>query len=304
MARQTIRDRGRGFLMLDAHPAGCQRTVDQMWAATPPAGPADGEGPVALVIGSSAGYGLAATVVGLARHRVSGVAVALERSADNRRNATAGWYRTARTGELARQAGSAMSFVNADAFADTTKEHVLDLIKRRFGKLGALVYSVAAPRRLDPRIGETFRSVVKPIGASYRTKHLSFDDDGAPKLSELEVAPAAIPGVALYLGLLRSVLGSRLMTPVEQCVQLWDHLLGSQSLPVDEQQRLRLDTWELAPGVQSEIRHRWQLVDQENLAGLTDAGWVLDEVRRLYGFSVPAIDYEQPVEIDVPWPAG
>src|SRR5690606_15491680 len=103
MARQTIRDRGRGFLMLDAHPAGCQRTVDQMWAATPPAEPADGEGPVALVIGSSAGYGLAATVVGLARHRVSGVAVALERSADNRRNATAGWYRTARTGELARQ---------------------------------------------------------------------------------------------------------------------------------------------------------------------------------------------------------
>ena len=389
-----------GFSCSTLTPPDVNARLTRCGAATPPAEPADGDGPVALVIGSSAGYGLAATVVGLARHRVSGVAVALERSADNRRTATAGWYRTARIGELARQAGSAMSFVNADAFADTTKEHVLDLIKRRFGKLDVLVYSVAAPRRLDPRTGETLRSVVKPIGASYRTKHLSFDDDGAPKLSELEVAPAspdetlatvrvmggedwacwvrmvserglthpgfrtvalsyvgsdltaaiyrqgtigaakddleataqsltselaqhdagyamvsvngatitqsslAIPGVALYLGLLRSVLGSRLMTPVEQCVQLWDHLLGSQSLPVDEQQRLRLDTWELAPGVQSEIRHRWQLVDQENLAGLTDAGWVLDEVRRLYGFSVPAIDYEQPVEIDVPWPAG
>ncbi|MEU9592290.1 hypothetical protein AB0D84_21605 [Streptomyces sp. NPDC048193] len=67
-------------------------------------GHAVNEGPVALVIGSSAGYGLAATIAGLARAGIRGNGVCFEQP-PARRTGTAGWYRTAATARLARQHG-------------------------------------------------------------------------------------------------------------------------------------------------------------------------------------------------------
>src|SRR4029453_15404878 len=93
-----------------------------------------------------------------------------------RRTATAGWYRTAETAALAAEFGRDFRFVNADAFADTTKTEVLDLIAERWGGIDHLIYSVAAPRRVDPRNGETYQSTIKGIGAAHTTKSLAFDD--------------------------------------------------------------------------------------------------------------------------------
>src|SRR5262245_4027975 len=139
MAERVISPSGRGFLLLDSHPTGCMRAVADMRAAVPPA-PAVETRPVALVIGSSSGYGLAATIAGLVRYGIDGIGVALERP-PGRRTATAGWYRTIATASLAAELDSDFTFVNADAFADTTKDEVLDLTADRFGGLDYLVYS-------------------------------------------------------------------------------------------------------------------------------------------------------------------
>ena len=184
MSERVIRPTGRGFLLLDAHPAGCAKTVAEM---VPPSTAAPRK--IALIIGSSAGYGLATTIAGLARHGISGVGVAFERP-PGRRTGTAGWYRTISTAELASSLGSDMTFVNADAFADTTKEEVLDLVAKRFGKLDYLIYSVAAPRRVDPRTGETYSSVIKPLGSSHTTRTLEFSSDGTPSLQDVTATPA------------------------------------------------------------------------------------------------------------------
>ena len=149
MTERIVRPTGRGFLLLDAHPDGCAKGVAAMAGDVEPVSPA--RRPVALVIGSSAGYGLATTIAGLARPGIDGIGVGFERP-PGRRTATAGWYRTITTAQVARDLGADMSFVNADAFADTTKDEVLDLVAKRFGGLDFLVYSVAAPRRTDPRI--------------------------------------------------------------------------------------------------------------------------------------------------------
>lgn len=143
MNERVIAPKNRGFLFLDSHPAGCRKLVDAMWRAVP-AGLPGGEGPVALVIGSSAGYGLAATVAGLARAGIRGIGVCFEK-APGRRTGTAGWYRTAATAELAREHGRDMVFLNGDAFSDAMKDQVADLLKRRYGRLDHLIYSVAAP---------------------------------------------------------------------------------------------------------------------------------------------------------------
>ena len=145
--------------------------------------------PTALVIGSSAGYGLASTIAGLVRYGIDGVGIGFERPA-GQRSATAGWYRTIATDAIARELGADFSFRNADAFADTTKSETLDLLAERFGGVDYLIYSVAAPRRTDPRSGTTYQSVLKPRGAPHTTRNLEFADDGAAYLREVTVDPA------------------------------------------------------------------------------------------------------------------
>ncbi|MDT0306458.1 enoyl-[acyl-carrier-protein] reductase FabV [Streptomyces sp. DSM 44917] len=405
MSERVVAPRHRGFLYVDAHPAGCRRVVEDMWQAVPAAAPApEAERPVALIIGSSAGYGLAATVAGLRRAGIRGVAVCFEKEPTGRRTGTAGWYRTAATAELARQAGQAgqeMVFLNGDAFGDDLKERVATLIEERFGgRLHHLVYSVAAPRRTDPDTGATYSSVLKPVGGPHRTKTLLFEDGDVPVVREVEAAAAqgddveqtvnvmggadwerwiahlagrgllaegfatvaltyigspltaalyrqgtigaakahleatagilherleklvggraftsvngaavtqsstAIPGIALYTGLLRGVLGEGLVPPAAQLSALWDDLTGAAPLPVDGEGRVRLDTWELEEEVQAAVTRRWELATTESIAELADVDWFLGEVRRLYGFAVPGIDYDRPVETAVPWPGA
>ncbi|KMO94047.1 enoyl-[acyl-carrier-protein] reductase FabV [Streptomyces roseus] len=402
MNERVLTPRSRGFLFLDSHPAGCAQSVADMWDACPaptPAGAPDGDGPVALVVGSSAGYGLAATLAGLKRVGIRGIGVSFEKGPTERRTATAGWYRTAATADLARAAGRDLVLLNGDAFSDSMKDQVADLVERRFGgRLDHLVYSVAAPRRTDPATGTTYASVLKPIGRPDRTKTLVFDEEGVPEVREVETAPAegddveqtvavmggadwerwidhlaargllaegfttaalsyigssltaaiyrqgtigaakahleatartlnerlgttvggravtsvngaavtqsstAIPGIALYTGLLRGVLGEGLVPPVRQLAALWDQLTGVAPLDLDAEGRVRLDTWELTDGVQAAVAERWKTATTATIADLADLDWFSAEVRRLYGFSVPGIDYAAPVATDVPWP--
>ncbi|MEV0128659.1 enoyl-[acyl-carrier-protein] reductase FabV [Dactylosporangium sp. NPDC050688] len=399
MAARVVSPTGRGFLLLDAHPTGCFRSVTDMVAQVPaPAAAVTGDDrPVALVIGSSAGYGLAATLAGLRRHGIHGAGVAFERP-PGRRTATAGWYRTIATDAVAAEAGSDFTFVNADAFADTTKDEVLDLLAKRFGRVDFLVYSVAAPRRTDPRTGTTHQSVIKPLGAAHTTRTMEFDGEGTPILRDVTAQPAdeaetadtvrvmggedwsrwidalqerrllgtgfrtvalsyigssltsaiyrdgtigaaklhleqtarelderltavggraltsvngaavtqastAIPGIALYVSLLRAVLGDALQSPVEQSVRLWDQLTGAAPLDLDEQGRLRLDRWELDPGVQAAVAERWRAVTPGTIAEVADVDWFRAQFRGLYGFDVPGVDYAQPVDPDLDWPA-
>ncbi|MGW6054150.1 enoyl-[acyl-carrier-protein] reductase FabV [Streptomyces sp. NPDC055189] len=400
MSERVIAPKNRGFLFLDSHPDGCRQLVDEMWKAVPAPALARGEGPVALIIGSSAGYGLAATIAGLARVGIRGIGVCSEK-APARRTGTAGWYRTAATARLAQQHGRDMVFVNGDAFSDAVKEEVADLITERFGgRLDYLIYSVAAPRRTDPDTGTVYASVLKPVGSPHTTKTLVFDETGAPEVKEVTTASAedddieqtvavmggtdwerwiafladrslladgfttaalsyigspltaaiyrqgtigaakthleatahtlderlgkslggravtsvnaaavtqsstAIPGIALYVGLLRGALGEAMVPPIGQLVQLWDQLTGAHPLTLDDEGRIRLDTWELAPAVQSAVAERWNAATSATITDLADLDWFRDEVRRLYGFAVPGIDYTAPVETDTPWPSS
>ncbi|ADB34054.1 Trans-2-enoyl-CoA reductase (NAD(+)) [Kribbella flavida DSM 17836] len=390
MTERLIKPVGRGFLFLDSHPAGCERLVGeltgQVEARTPD------KNPVALVIGSSSGYGLAATIAGLARYGIDGVGISFEKAPTVRRTATAGWYRTAATAAYAERAGRSFHCVNADAFADTTKADVLDLVEREFGGVDYLVYSVAAPRRVDPRTGTTYQSALKAIGEPARTKSLGYDD-GRPVLQEVGIevatdeeiaetvqvmggedwerwidaltdrklvndgfatvaltyigseltgpiyrqgsigaakahleqtardltargvraytsvngaavtqASSAIPGIGLYVSLLHKVLGEAMQTPIQQSVALWDQLTGERPLDLDDEGRVRLDRWELSDDVQQAVREQWNAVTQDNLAAVADTEWFHSEVRRLYGFDVAGVDYDQPTEVDVAWP--
>lgn len=397
MAPRVITPSGRGFLLLDSHPAGCEQTVRDLAAAIPQLPDGDpGRRPVALVIGSSAGYGLAMTIAGLLRHGITGLGICFEK-APGRRTGTAGWYRTAATAALGGVPGGRMTFLNADGFADETKDQAAAILAERYGALDYLIYSVAAPRRTDPDTGTSYSSVLKPLGQAAATRTLSFTSDGDAVLDETVIQPASqdeeaatvavmggadwerwvtalngkglladgfrtvaltyigseltapiyrngtigaakidlestagriagslrpvggqawtcvngaavtqastyIPGIALYVSLLRAALREEFQTPAEQAVQLWDQLTGITPLGLDADRRIRLDGWELDPAVQAEVARRWQAATPETIGELADIGWFRSQFRALYGFDIPGIDYDAPVETDVPWP--
>lgn len=395
MVARVLRPEGKGFLFLDAHPAGCARTVEEMIAEVVPHA-VPGPGPAALVIGCSAGYGLAAAVAGLFGYGARTIGLCYERPATARRSASAGWYRTAALARLAGEEGLQFEPLNGDCFDPAVRAEVLDRAAASLGQVDVLIYSVAAPRRTDPRSGTVHHSAVKPIGDAYRARSVAFADgavlrdvtlepateaeiedtvkvmggeDWADWVADLAarglLAPGfttvaltyvgseltapiyrqgtigrakdhleatagqltsgllargggsaltsvhcaavtmsslAIPGISLYLGLLRAVAGDEAESPVRQAVRLWDHLTGRSGAGIDSQGRLRLDDWELAADVQAKLRERWGASAEDLIGGLADIDWFRREIWRLYGFEVRGIDYSQPVEVDQRWP--
>ena len=64
---------------------------------------------------------------------------------------------------------------------------MVDALRRDFPPVDCVVNSLAAPRRTHPDTGETFTSVLKPIGAPYGAKTL--DTDRA-QVTDIELEPA------------------------------------------------------------------------------------------------------------------
>ena len=61
------------------------------------------------------------------------------------------------------------------------------MLKRDFPPVDCVVNSLAAPRRTHPDTGETFTSVLKPIGAPYRSRTLNTD---RAQVTDIELEPA------------------------------------------------------------------------------------------------------------------
>lgn len=167
MAEQVVEPRIRGFISLTAHPDGCaamvRRQVEQVRDAL-------GDDPATLanvlVVGSSTGYGLASALVAAFGYGASTLGVCFEREPTEDKTATAGWYNLAEAHRLAAETGIQFETINADAFAQETKDAVIAALRDRFGPIDVLVYSLAAPRRNRPDGGH-WNSVLKPIGERY-----------------------------------------------------------------------------------------------------------------------------------------
>ena len=67
------------------------------------------------------------------------------------------------------------------------KQTVIDAIKADLGQIDCVVYSLASPRRTHPKTGETFKSVLKPIGQSYTNKNLNTT---TKEVNEVTIEPA------------------------------------------------------------------------------------------------------------------
>lgn len=188
-----IKPKVRGFICINAHPAGCAANVQEQIAFIKQQ-PKATDGPKnVLVIGASTGYGLASRITAAFGSGAKTLGLFFEKPATERKTGSAGFYNSVAFEQAAAEEGLYAKSINGDAFSNEAKENTIATIKEDMGSIDLVVYSLASPRRTDPVSGDTYSSVLKPIGQSYTAKNLNTD---TLKISEMTVEPASEEEIA------------------------------------------------------------------------------------------------------------
>ncbi len=190
MPEQVIHQRSKGFICVNAHPVGCATNVERQIAGVrerlrPDTSPRDRS---ALVIGSSTGYGLASRIAASWGMGYRTLGVFLERPPAGRRTASAGYYNSLAFHRAADRDGLWARSINGDAYSDDVKDQVARFATESLGPFDLVIYSLAAPKRTDPRTGTTHASSLKTIGESYTGKTV---DLAKAEVTTATVGPAA-----------------------------------------------------------------------------------------------------------------
>jgi len=183
-----IKPRVRGFVCVTAHPGGCAAHVDE-WITYVKSKGTIANGPrKVLVIGASTGYGLASRITAAFGSGAATLGVFFERPSEEGRTATPGWYNSIGFTHAARASGLYAANINGDAFSDEIKAATLETIRKDLGPVDLVVYSLASPRRTDPKTGAVHKSVLKPVGSAYTNKTVDTDKG---TVSSVTIEPAS-----------------------------------------------------------------------------------------------------------------
>ncbi len=185
-----VKPRIRGFICTTSHPFGCASNVREQADVTRELGSVAGC-KSALVVGCSAGYGLASRVVAGFGCGANTVGVSFEKPPETDKPASAGWYNNAAFDLFAREAGLKSTTFDGDAFSHEIKRQVIDELQANYEPIDLLVYSLASPIRAHPDSGERYRSVIKPLGEPYEARTLTLDVlKGTGRLTPISLDPA------------------------------------------------------------------------------------------------------------------
>ena len=146
-----------------------------------------------LVIGASTGYGLASRIAAAWGYGARTLGVFFERPPDEDKTATAGYYNTVALDDCVRRDGLLAAHINGDAFSDQCKREAIEIVRRELTPLDLIIYSLASPKRVHPRTGVAYSSVLKPIGQAYSNCSIELDSEKVvnvtlPPANEKEIA--------------------------------------------------------------------------------------------------------------------
>lgn len=182
----VVEPKVKGFICTTAHPAGCRENVRKQIEYIKSLGNNHGPKKV-LVIGASTGYGLASRIAAAFGGGADTLGVMFEKEAAGKRTATPGFYNTKAFEEFAHAENLYAKSINGDAFSKEIKEEVIHTIRKDFGTVDLVIYSLAAPRRTMPD-GTIYNSVLKATGEEYKQKSLNLKDN---TISEAGIAAAS-----------------------------------------------------------------------------------------------------------------
>ncbi len=112
-------------------------------------------------------------------------------------------------------------------------------------------------------------------------------------------ASAIMPGISLYMACLFRVMKEKGLH--EGCIEQMDRLFrcflyAGGAVPVDGENRIRLDDWEMREDVQAEVARRLEGITAENLAERADVAGIRHDFLEAHGFDVAGVDYGADVD--------
>lgn len=115
-------------------------------------------------------------------------------------------------------------------------------------------------------------------------------------------ASSAIPVMPLYIAMSFKVMKEQGIH--EGCIEQIQRMFATKlyidgQIATDENQRLRLDDWELRPEVQNACKEIWSKVTNDTIYQVTDYQGYKDEFLRLFGFGINGVDYDADVNPNV-----
>ncbi|MFV2003909.1 MAG: enoyl-ACP reductase FabV [Gammaproteobacteria bacterium] len=182
-----IKPKTRGFICTTAHPTGCEAHIKEQIARVKADGAIENGPKKVLVIGASTGYGLASRITAAFGSGAATLGVFLEKPATEKKTGSAGWYNSGAFEKLAHAKGLYAKSINGDAFSNEMRDKAIEIIKEDLGSVDLVVYSLASPVRKLPGTGETVRSVLKPIGETYKATAVDTSKD---IIIDAEIEPA------------------------------------------------------------------------------------------------------------------
>jgi enoyl-[acyl-carrier protein] reductase/trans-2-enoyl-CoA reductase (NAD+) len=217
---QIVKRRSRGFICVNAHPEGCRRNVERWVAGVKEKTPAGQNVPKhVLVIGASTGYGLASRIAAAWGYGAKTLGVFFERPPEGDKTASAGHYNTVALHAMAKRDGLFAASINGDAFSDEIKRAAAETLHKEMPSVDLVIYSLASPKRTDPRTGSAHNSVLKPVGQPFTNRTIELDSEKVvsvtlPPANEAEIADTvAVMGGDDWRLWLEMLLEEKLLAP-------------------------------------------------------------------------------------------
>jgi enoyl-[acyl-carrier protein] reductase/trans-2-enoyl-CoA reductase (NAD+) len=132
-----------------------------------------------LIIGGSSGYGLAARIaLTFGATGADTISVSLESAPTDHTTGSAGFYNNYYFKQHAQADGHIAINITGDAYAQETKEQVIEAIETYFeGEVDLVIYSLASAKRRIPNSDQYWHAAIKPIGETIRCPMIDFDND-------------------------------------------------------------------------------------------------------------------------------
>jgi len=117
-------------------------------------------------------------------------------------------------------------------------------------------------------------------------------------------ASSAIPVIPLYISLLYKVMKEEGIHEgcIEQIQRLFEDRLYTDTIPTDEEGRIRVDDWEMRADIQSKVAALWEKSTTESLPEIGDLKGYTQDFFNLFGFKVAGVDYNEDVNemVEIP----
>jgi len=115
--------------------------------------------------------------------------------------------------------------------------------------------------------------------------------------SVITQASSAIPVMPLYIAICFRIMKEQGVHEevIDHIYRLFSTALNNPDFPLDEKDRIRMDTWELDPKVQDACKSVWPEITTQNLKEKTDYDQYKKDFLKLFGFGVNGVDYDADV---------